>query len=395
MRIVLGVSSSVAIYKALELARVLMAEGGTVTAVMTPNATRLVDPRLFDALTGNRTVTDLFDRQTAFAHLETARSALVFAVVPATANVMAKLAHGIADDALTTTALAVTCPRLVAPAMNPAMWAKEEVGVNVKKLAEFGYMIVPPASGKVACGDEGVGRLADVGIIAEEIFGLAQRRKPWIGKRVVINAGPTREPWDAVRVLTNPSTGLMGHEIARRAARRGASVSLITGAREQLAFAERVEVERVETAEEMLFATKKAFENSDLLIAAAAVADYHFEKATREHKVKKSNELISINLQPTTDILTELSRNKGDRLIIGFAAETDNLVENASDKLLKKNIDMVIGNVIGRTEVGFGAAEADAVIIRRGQSEENLGVISKAKLAEIILDRVETIWEEK
>ena len=394
MKVILGVTAGVAIYKGAEIARLLIGEGADVTAVMTPNATKLVDPRLFDAVTGRPTITDLFAREHAFTHLETARGANAFAVVPATANALAKLAAGIADDALTTVALAVECGRLVAPAMNPHMWVKPEVQRNVSILRELGYVIVPPGEGPTACGDVGVGRLADVAVIAEDVLRLAYDKPRMDGKAVVVTAGPTREHFDAVRVLTNPSSGLMGYEIARRAARRGAAVTLISGAAyDPVPLGSAVRVRRVESAAEMLTFTAEEFEKADALLMAAAVSDYRFEKSY-EHKAKKTKAKKEIVLIPTIDILTELVEKKGDKIVVGFAAETDNLVQNAKDKLLKKNADIIVGNVVGRAGVGFAAEDAEAVIITRDGVAE-LGKIAKAALAEKILDELERLWERR
>lgn len=394
MKTILGVSASVAIYKAAQLARVLVGEGVDVTVVMTPNATKLVDPRLFDAVTGRPTITDLFAREYAFAHLEAAEGASAFAVVPATANVLGKLSAGIADDALTTVALAVGCGRLVAPAMNPKMWDKAEVQRNVSTLRELGYVVVPPEEGRTACGDAGVGRLADVNVIAEDILRLASGKTRLEGKNIVVTAGPTRERFDAVRALTNPSSGLMGYEIARRAARRGAAVTLVSGVSDcPVALGSTVRVVRVESAAEMFEATAAAFEKADALVMAAAVSDYRFEES-RDHKVKKIKGKVNAMLIPTIDIISELAVNKGDRLIIGFAAETDNMVQHAKDKLLKKKVDLVVANVVGRAGVGFESEKAEAAIVKEDGVEE-LGVISKAELAEKILDELEFLWRKE
>jgi phosphopantothenoylcysteine decarboxylase/phosphopantothenate--cysteine ligase len=394
MKTILGVSASVAIYKAAQLARVLVGEGVDVTVVMTPNATKLVDPRLFDAVTGRPTITDLFAREYAFAHLEAAEGASAFAVVPATANVLGKLSAGIADDALTTVALAVGCGRLVAPAMNPKMWDKAEVQRNVSTLRELGYVVVPPEEGRTACGDAGVGRLADVNVIAEDILRLASGKTRLEGKNIVVTAGPTRERFDAVRALTNPSSGLMGYEIARRAARRGAAVTLVSGVSDcPVALGSTVRVVRVESAAEMFEATAAAFEKADVLVMAAAVSDYRFEES-RDHKVKKIKGKMNAILIPTIDIISELAVNKGDRLIIGFAAETDNMVQHAKDKLLKKKVDLVVANIVGRAGVGFESEKAEAAIVKEDGVEE-IGVISKAELAEKILDELELLWRKE
>ncbi len=390
MKIILGVSASVAIYRAAELARILVREGAEVTVVMTENATKLVDARLFDAVTGRPAITDLFAREHAFAHLEAAEGARAFAVVPATANVLGKLSAGIADDALTTAALAVDCGRLVAPAMNPKMWEKAEVQRNVSTLRELGYVVVPPEEGRTACGDAGVGRLADVAVIAEDVFRLAAGKTRLDGKKLVVTAGPTRERFDAVRALTNPSSGLMGYEIARRAARRRAAVTLVSGASGRPApLGSTVRVVHVESCAEMYEATASAFEKADALLMAAAVSDYCFDKS-HDHKVKKTKEKTAATLVPTIDIISKLAANKGDKLIIGFAAETDNMVEHAKDKLLKKKVDMIVANVVGRVGVGFASDKAEAAIVKTDGAEE-LGEITKAELADKILDELDNL----
>ena len=393
MKIILGVSASVAIYKAAELARIIVGEGGEVNVVMTSNATNLIDPRLFDAVTGRPTITDLFAREYAYAHLEAAEGARAFAVVPATANILGKLSAGIADDALTTAALAVDCGRLVAPAMNPKMWDKAEVQRNVSTLRELGYVVIPPEEGRTACGDAGVGRLADVGVIAEDILRLANGKTRLDGKKLVVTAGPTRERFDAVRALTNPSSGLMGYEIARRAARRGAAVTLVSGASgSPTPLGSTVRVVRVDSAAEMYEVTAAAFEKANALVMAAAVSDYRFDE-TRGRKVKKTKDKISATLVPTIDIISELAVNKGDKLIIGFAAETDNMVQQAKDKLLKKKVDLVVANVVGRGGVGFESEKAEAAIVKKDGVEE-LGEVPKAELAEIILDELDKLWRK-
>lgn len=394
MKIVLGVSASVAIYKAADLTRSLMREGADVTVVMTANAAKLVDPRLFDAVSGRPAVTDLFDRQHAFAHLETAASADAFAVAPATANVIGKLAAGIADDTLTTVALAVECGRLVAPAMNPKMWNNAVVQRNVATLRELGYVITLPEEGVTACGDVGAGRLAEVGTIGEDILRIASRDERFAGKNVVVTAGPTREPFDAVRLLTNPSSGLMGYEVARRAARRGAEVTLVTGAPgDPTPLAAAVRVHRAGTAAEMFEATAEIFKKSDALIMTAAVSDYRFSD-THADKVKKTRTEIEVTLVPTVDILSELVKKKGDKLVVGFAAESDNLLENAKNKLLKKKVDMIVGNVVGKEDVGFAVDAAEAVLITADGAEE-LGKVPKSVLAERILDWLGDKWGKK
>jgi phosphopantothenoylcysteine decarboxylase/phosphopantothenate--cysteine ligase len=271
------------------------------------------------------------------------------------------------------------------------MWNNAVVQRNVATLRESGYAVTPPAEGVTACGDEGPGRLADVGTIAEDILRLATGDKRFAGKRVVVTAGPTREPFDAVRVLTNPSSGLMGYEVARRAVRRGAEVTLVTGARrDPTPLATGADVRRVSTAAEMFEATGEAFTKADALIMAAAVSDYRFSKS-HAHKVKKDNAEAKVTLLPTVDIISELAKKKGNKLIVGFAAESDNLLENTKSKLLNKKVDMVVGNVVGGDSVGFAVEEVEAAIVTRDGATD-LGTISKAALAERILDWLGDAW---
>ncbi|UCH77758.1 MAG: bifunctional phosphopantothenoylcysteine decarboxylase/phosphopantothenate--cysteine ligase CoaBC [Candidatus Coatesbacteria bacterium] len=390
MKVVLGVTASVAIYKAAELVRVLRAEGADVTVVTTPHANHLVGPRLWEAVTERRAVTDLFADEHAFAHLEVASGAEAVAVVPATANTIGKLAAGIADEPVTTVALAVDCGRLVAPAMNPKMWERPEVQRNVATLRELGYVILGPEEGSTACGDVGRGRLAEVGVIAEEIFRLASTSPRYVGKTVVVTAGPTAEPFDAVRALTNRSSGLMGYEVARRAARRGAKVRLVTGTTsDPIPLGTNVHIDRVKTAEDMLTATREAFEGAEALIMTAAVSDYRFDEVVKG-KSKKSKGKPSTALIPTVDIVSEIAEYKGDRIVIGFAAETDNLVDNAKDKLLKKKLDMIVANVVGVEGVGFGELWAEAALVK-ADGVDDLGRITKAALADRVLDELEAL----
>lgn len=392
MEIVIGVSASVALYKTPEVIRALVKEGAAVTVLMTRNATQLVRPQLFAALTGRRVVADLFDYagDDPLAHLSTTRDAGCFAVVPATANILGKLAAGIADDAVTTAAVSVSCPRLLAPAMNPTMWRQEVVQRNVAQLIASGFFVVPPEEGTAVCGDRGVGRLADITVITEEILRLAYQAPPFKGRRVVVTAGPTREFLDPVRCLSNPATGKMGYEIAKRAARRGAVVKLITGGTYVPKFSSAVEVTRVNTSAEMATATKNAVTGADALIMAAAVSDFKPLNCSKS-KLKKTELNTAISLESTEDILKAVNAKKNRLIVIGFAAETDNLVENAKDKLIAKNMDFIVANYVGREGTGFGADNAEAVIVDR-ETVTELGVLPKAIVAEKILDKLGDIW---
>ncbi|HBZ54233.1 MAG TPA: bifunctional phosphopantothenoylcysteine decarboxylase/phosphopantothenate--cysteine ligase CoaBC [Syntrophobacteraceae bacterium] len=389
--IVLGITGGIAAYKAAELTRMLVREQATVQAVMTTNAQRFVTPLTLQVLSGQPVCTDLFDLQfeSQIGHIQIARAAHLVIVAPTTANVLAKLAAGIADDYLTTVLLATTAPVLLCPAMNVHMFHHPATRRNLDTLRELGYHLVEPASGMLACGDEGEGRLADL----QDIMEVARRlltRPTLRGKRILISAGPTWEAFDPVRFVTNPSTGKMGFAIAVVAARRGAEVHLVTGP-SVLCAPRDIRVTRVVDAQEMKTAMETLASDVDAIIMAAAVGDYRPEKAA-VHKIKKDEEQLEVTLVKNPDILAHLGQTKTARqVLIGFAAETDNLIANATEKLHKKNLDFIVANDLTQRGAGFACDTNQVKILHRDGRSEDLPCLPKEEVAALILDRVESL----
>jgi phosphopantothenoylcysteine decarboxylase/phosphopantothenate--cysteine ligase len=384
MKIILGVGGGIAAYKSAEVARLLMQEGHAVQAVMTRAAQEFISPLTFAALTGRKTLTDLFAMESAIEHIAVAQENELMAIAPATADLIARLAHGLADDFLTTLYLAFTGPVVVAPSMNSNMWLHAATQANLETLRRRGHRIVEPDSGYLACGMTGPGRLADPGAIVEAIQRESRRRQDLEGETVLITAGPTEEPLDPVRYISNRSSGKMGYALAEAAAARGARVILISGP-VHLAPPRGVEVIPVRTAVEM---RQKVFDNlasAGIVVKAAAVADFHLSKIP-EQKVKKTAARISLELDPTPDILAELGRKKGDRLLIGFAAETQNLQQESRRKLESKNCDMVVGNLVGGSETGFESDENEVVLALATGELISLPRAPKREIADRIFD---------
>jgi phosphopantothenoylcysteine decarboxylase/phosphopantothenate--cysteine ligase len=386
MKIILGVGGGIAAYKSAEIARLLMQEGHQVQAVMTRAAQEFIRPLTFAALTGRKTLTDLFAIESAIEHISVAQENELMAIAPATADLVAKLAHGLADDFLTTLYLAFTGPVVVAPSMNSNMWLHAATQANLETLRRRGHRIVEPDSGYLACGMTGPGRLADPAAIVEAIQRESRRRRDLEGETVLITAGPTQEPLDPVRYISNRSSGKMGYALAEAAAARGARVILVSGP-VHLAPPRGLEVIAVRTAAEM---REKVFENlasASIVVKAAAVADFHLSKVP-DQKVKKTAARISLELDPTPDILAELGRKKGDRLLIGFAAETQNLHQEARRKLESKNCDMVVGNLVGGSETGFESDENEVVLALATGELISLPRAPKREIADRIFDEV-------
>ena len=386
MKIILGVGGGIAAYKSAEIARLLMQEGHAVQAVMTSAAQEFISPLTFAALTGRKTLTDLFAMESAVEHISVARENELMAIAPATADLIAKLAHGLADDFLTTLYLAFTGPVVVAPSMNSNMWLHPATQANLETLRRRGHRIVEPESGYLACGMTGPGRLADTAAIVEAIERESRRRQDLEGETVLITAGPTQEPLDPVRYISNRSSGKMGYALAEAAAARGARVILVSGP-VHLAPPRGVEVISVRTAAEM---REKVLENlapASIVVKAAAVADFQLSKVP-EQKVKKTAARISLELDPTPDILAELGRKKGDRLLIGFAAETENLHQEARRKLESKNCDMIVGNLVGGSETGFESDENEVVLALATGELISLPRAPKREIADRIFDEV-------
>ncbi|MDY0088426.1 MAG: bifunctional phosphopantothenoylcysteine decarboxylase/phosphopantothenate--cysteine ligase CoaBC, partial [Coriobacteriia bacterium] len=355
--VVLGVTGCIAAYKACEVARALVSSGVRVKVVMTEAATRFVGPLTFGALTGEPVTTSLWDGSEPgrVSHIALAAEADVLAIVPCTANVLAKLAHGRADDMLSTVALACEAPLVLAPAMNTHMWRAEPTRANLATLRARGAVVVEPASGELACGDVGEGRLAEVEKITAAILGELARARDLAGVELLVTAGPTHEPIDPVRFIGNRSSGLTGYAIAEEAARRGAQVTLVSGPT-ALPDPFACVVKRVQTAAEMHAAAMDAFEAAEAVIATAAVADYR-PVAPSAHKLKKEEGARALKLECTADILAAMGERKGGRVLIGIAAESQGVLEAAREKLARKNLDLVVANDITEPGLGFGARE--------------------------------------
>jgi phosphopantothenoylcysteine decarboxylase/phosphopantothenate--cysteine ligase len=393
MKIILGVGGGIAAYKSAELARLLQQGGHEVQVVMTAAAQEFVRPLTFAALTGRKVISDLFASgnaeatlSSAIEHIGVAQEHDLLVIAPATADLMGKLAHGLADDFLTTTYLAFTGPVVLAPAMNTNMWMHPATQANVAILRQRGHHIVEPGDGYLACGMVGPGRLADPEQIASVVEQERARRRDLEGETVLVTAGPTQEPLDPVRYITNRSSGKMGYALAEAASSRGAQVVLISGP-VHLQPPRGVTVIPVLTAQEMRDQVFGHLERAGIVIKSAAVADFHLSKVP-DQKVKKTAARISIELDPTPDILAELGRKKGDRLLIGFAAETQNLQQEARRKLEAKNCDMVVGNLVGGTETGFESDQNEVVLALRTGETIALARASKREIADRIFDEI-------
>jgi phosphopantothenoylcysteine decarboxylase/phosphopantothenate--cysteine ligase len=387
MKIILGITGSAAAHKGAELARMLVRAGASVHPVMTRAATELLGPKLMHALTGNRPVTDLFDDPSPYAHIELIEDAAAVVVAPATANIIAKAAAGIADDALSTViAAASRVPVLFAPAMNVRMYEHAANVRNMVSAEALGYVVIQPEAGSLACGDEGHGRLAPVEYIFEEVMRVAWPTKDLRRRKVLVTGGGTREPLDPVRYLGNPSSGKMGYELARAAARRGAFVNLVTAAVNEVYLPSTVTVTRVNTAEEMRIAVLEFAPEAEAIVMSAAVADFRPAEYSAE-KVKKGDMPAEVKLTRNPDILAELGSAKGDKVLVGFAAETDDIESEARRKMTEKNLDIIVANRVSG-EAGFGTDTIDALVIGPGDETTAVGIVTKAELADIVMGRV-------
>ena len=379
-------TGGVAAYKACFLARLLMEAGAVVQVVMTRSAMRFVGADTFSALTGRATRTDLWEDPGSVLHVRLAHEADLAIVAPLTANVLAKLANGIADDLLSATLLEATCPLVLAPAMHTGMWEHPATQANARTVAERGARIVGPVAGPLAHGDEGIGRLAEPADIVAAAEDAASHGRDLAGRRIVVTAGPTHEPIDPVRFIGNRSSGKMGVAVAREAVARGADVTLVLGPG-TVEPPEGPHVVRVETAEEMRAATIGAAQDSDAIVMAAAVADFRPE-AIAGSKLKKEAGPPRFRLVPTADILAELGASKGARVLVGFAAETEELQAGARAKLISKNVDLIVANEVGRPGTGFGSDTDRAAILATGAPDEPLREWTKVELAAAICDRI-------
>lgn len=387
-RIILGITGSIAAYKAGHLASALTQRGAEVHVVMTKHATHLVGPATFQALTRNTVITDWADepKTDEIVHVSLPQSADLLLIAPATANIIGKMANGIADDMLSTMALVVRCPVIIAPAMNVNMYRNPLVVANLDRLRLYEHIIVEPDSGRLACGDEGVGRLADpeqiIRAVEEVLIGT---QRDYSSKKVVVTAGPTREPIDPVRYITNRSSGKMGYAIAEAAAKRGAQVVLISGPTD-LKAPTSVEVTKVTTVQEMSEAVTEHFAGADVFISAAAPADFT-PAQKRDQKIKKSEQWI-LELDKAVDILASLGTHKGDSVLVGFAAETENLEEYAQSKLENKNLDLIVANDVSPGSETFGSDTNQVTLISRTGETVNWPRMSKREVANGILDYV-------
>jgi phosphopantothenoylcysteine decarboxylase/phosphopantothenate--cysteine ligase len=391
-KILLGVTGGIAAYKALELTRLLAAEEAQIRVIMTQSAMEFVQPLSFQVLSGQPVCTHLFDLETEsrIGHIQVATEAEVAVIAPATANIIGKLAHGIADDYLTTALLACTAPKIICPAMNVNMYENQIVQENLARLKSRGFDQVGPEAGDLACGVQGLGRLAPVDEILESIRRLLTPQS-LKGKRVLVTAGPTREMLDPVRHLTNPSSGKMGYALASAARRRGAEVTLVSGP-SSLAPPHGVKQVQVTTAQEMHEAVMEQFGQMEAVVMAAAVSDYRPKKMAAK-KIKKIKAKESLELEKTEDILLRLGELKQGQILVGFAAETEDLLENAKKKLRQKKVDFIVANDLTAADVGFGCDTNEVTILWPGGEVEKLPLKSKELIAMEIWDRVERLWQ--
>ena len=393
MNAILGVGGGIAAYKSAELARALIERGMSVQVVLTPAAEKFITPLTFAALTGRKVITDLFASasaedtlSSAVEHIAVAQDNDILVIAPATADLLARLARGIANDFLTTAYLAFPGPVVLAPAMNSNMWMHPATQENVAILRNRGHHLIEPEVGLLACGTTGPGRLAEPERIADFVSGLSLRSRDLEGETVLVTAGPTEEPLDPVRFISNRSSGKMGYAIAQAAAERGARVILISGP-VNLAAPSGCSVVHVRTAVEMRDAVMEHLAGATIIIKAAAVADYHLSRVP-QHKVKKTATRMSLELDPTPDILAELGLKKGDRLLIGFAAETEKLIESARRKLTTKNCDMIVANLVNQEGTGFASDQNEVTLVLRTGETIPLERSPKREIAGRILDQV-------
>ncbi len=393
--IVLAVTGSIAAYKIANLASMLKKLGADVTVLMTENATNFINPITFETLTGNKCLIDTFDRNFEFSveHVSLAKRTDLVLIAPASANVIGKMANGIADDMLTTTVMACSCKKIVAPAMNTHMYENPVVQDNIKKLMHYGMEVIVPDTGYLACGDTGAGKMPSEQTLLEYILKEINCEKDLAGKKVMVTAGPTRERIDPVRFITNHSTGKMGYAIAKHCMQRGAEVTLITG-KTELPKPMFVHVVEIESAHDMYEAVKEHYEEQDIIIKSAAVADYR-PISVSEEKLKKKESEMSIELERTEDILRFLGNNRREgQFLCGFSMETENMVENSKAKLEKKHVDMIVANNLKQDGAGFGTDTNVVTLITRDGCVE-LPMMSKEEVARHIVDDIRKRMERK
>lgn len=387
--VVIGVTGGIAVYKALDVISALRKKDIEVHVIMTESASKFVNPLTFQSISQNMVVTDMFAEPKAWEiqHISLAQKADLMLVAPATANIIGKISNGIADDMLSTTIMATKAKVLIAPAMNTNMYENKIVQNNISKLKDFGYKFIEPASGRLACGDVGIGKLADVNTIVERVLEeLEEKEQDLLGKKVLISAGPTIAPIDPVRYITNRSTGKMGYAIAQEARERGAEVVLVSGPT-NLNPPKDVKIINIKTNEEMKNEILQYFEWADIVIKSAAVADYK-PKEYSEEKIKKGDGDLNLCLTRDNDILKSLGEIKTHQVLVGFAAESNNVLENANKKLKNKNLDFIVANDITSSDTGFGSEDNKVVILSKNDEKLELEKMSKKEVASNIFDMI-------
>ena len=390
--VVIGVSGGIAVYKTLDVISRLRKLGVNVNVIMTKSATEFVTPLSFQSLSQNYVVCDMFEDPKTWdvEHISLAKRADAFLIAPATANVIGKIANGIADDMLTTTVMATKAKVLIAPAMNTNMYANPIVQKNISTLKELGYNFVEPESGRLACGDTGKGKLASPETIVDEVVKLLSREQDLKGKSIIVTAGPTVESIDPMRYITNRSTGKMGYSIAKEAIERGADVTLITGPTNLTPPQNLKKIVKIESAKEMYDAVLDNLEQNDVVIKSAAVADYK-PKYYSDKKIKKSEDDLFIELDRNKDIAQEIGKIKNNKILVGFAAETNDLIENASLKIKKKNLDFIVANDLTKEGAGFGVDTNIVKIIDKEGNITEYPKMKKEEVANVILDKIKVL----
>lgn len=393
--VVIGMTGSIAAYKIADVVSRLKKLNIDVQVIMTSSAAEFISPMTLRSLSHNPVITDMFEEPKRWdvEHIAIAQKADLFLVAPATANIIGKMANGLADDMLSTTVMATKAPVLIAPAMNTNMYLNPVVQMNIDKLKELGHSFIEPDTGRLACGDVGAGKLAPVETIVDEVVSRLEcpnNNKDLKGKKILITAGPTREHIDPVRFITNHSTGKMGYALAEEAAKRGAEVTLISGPVTITVPKGVKNYIKIDTAEEMYNEVMKNMEKNDIIIKTAAVADYKPLKVY-DKKIKKSDEDMTLQLTRNKDIIKEVGKNKADKILVGFAAETNDLIDNAKKKLESKNLDLIIANDITMKDAGFGTDTNVIKIIKKDGSIEEIPKMQKKDIASIILNSINDV----
>ena len=387
--VVIGVTGGIAVYKALDIVSSLRKNDIETRVIMTDSAKEFVSPITFQAISQNIVTTNMFEEPKAWEiqHISLAKKADLFLVAPATANIIGKIANGIADDMLSTTIMATKAKVIFAPAMNTNMYTNPIVQQNIEKLKELGYQFIEPDSGRLACGDVGAGKLPKPEVIVEKVLSELYDKKDLTGKNVLISAGPTKAPIDPVRFIANRSTGKMGYEIAREARDRGANVTLVSGPTNEVAPLD-VNVINIETNEEMYNEFLKYYDNADIVIKAAAVADYKAKEYSTQ-KIKKKSDDLEILFERDRDILMTLGQKKKNQILVGFAAESENLIENAKSKIQRKNLDYIVANDISSKDTGFASNDNKVTIISKDGEMFSLEKMSKKRVARHLFDIIQ------